>query len=175
MDESGCCSGKGAANKIVGAGLTREAQLLVARVGSRLLAGVPAEITTTAARRMRDSMLVASRADSRVSDAVIVGLANGFMQYVTTPEEYSAQFYEGGSTIYGPGEADMLGRQLARLSAARTAGDSLPVAEGIRVGSRGAAESSPGPRRRAPARRVGPMLRRHSVCTGRAGSCGGVG
>jgi neutral ceramidase len=146
---SGRCHGKkrlllweGAANKIVGAGLTREAQLLVARVGSRLLAGVPAEITTTAARRMRDSMLVASREDSRVTDAVIVGLANGFMQYVTTPEEYSAQFYEGGSTIYGPGEADMLGRQLARLSAARTAGDSLPVAEGIRV--------APGARRKAP-------------------------
>jgi hypothetical protein len=105
----------------------------VARVGSRLLAGVPAEVTTTAARRMRDSMLVASRSDSRVADAVIVGLANGFMQYVTTPEEYSAQFYEGGSTIYGPGEADMLGRQLARLSAGRTAGDALPPTEGIRV------------------------------------------
>jgi neutral ceramidase len=124
---------EGAANAIVGSGLTKEAQLLVARVGSRLLAGVPAEVTTTAARRIRDSMLVASRSDSRVADAVIVGLANGFMQYVTTPEEYSAQFYEGGSTIYGPGEADMLGRQLARLSAGRTAGDALPPTEGIRV------------------------------------------
>jgi neutral ceramidase len=125
--------GEGAANRIVGSGLPREAQLLVARVGSRLLAGVPAEVTTTAARRMRDSMLAASRGDSRVADAVIVSLANGFMQYVATAEEYSAQFYEGGSTIYGPGEAQMLSRQLGRLSATRTAGDALPATEGIRV------------------------------------------
>jgi len=125
--------GKTIANWAVGSDLPREAQLLVARVGSRLLAGVPAEVTTTAARRMRDSMLAASRTDPRVNDAVIVGLANGFIQYVTTPEEYTAQFYEGGSTIYGPGEADMLARQLARLSAARSAGDALPATEEIRV------------------------------------------
>ena len=29
-------------------------------------------------------------------------MANGYSGYVTTPEEYSAQRYEGASTLYGP-------------------------------------------------------------------------
>lgn len=33
---------------------------------------------------------------------VITGLANTYCDYVTTPEEYSVQRYEGASTIYGP-------------------------------------------------------------------------
>jgi neutral ceramidase len=132
---------EGAANALVGKGLPREAQLLLARVGSRLLAGVPAEVTTTAARRMQSAMLEAVPADRGVSDAVVVGLANGFMQYVTTAEEYGAQFYEGGSTIYGPGEADMLARRLAALAAGLSAGDVLTGTAGI--------TAAPGARRKA--------------------------
>ena len=33
---------------------------------------------------------------------IITGLANTYTSYVTTPEEYSVQRYEGASTIYGP-------------------------------------------------------------------------
>ena len=33
---------------------------------------------------------------------VIAGLANTYADYITTPEEYSVQRYEGASTIYGP-------------------------------------------------------------------------
>ena len=33
-----------------------------------------------------------------------MGLTNEFIQYITTPEEYDRQHYEGGSTIYGPAE-----------------------------------------------------------------------
>jgi hypothetical protein len=124
-----------AANGVVGAGLPREGQLLVVRVGSRLLAGVPAEVTTTAARRFRQAMLEAVADDGPVRDALVVSLANGFMQYVTTAEEYGAQYYEGGSTIYGPAEAAMLGRMLAELSRTLSAGDSLPetVVPDVRV------------------------------------------
>ncbi len=124
---------EGATNAIVGAGLPREDQLLVARVGSRLVAGVPAEVTTTAARRMRAAMLAAGPQDGTVRDALVVSLANGFMQYVATAEEYSAQFYEGGSTIFGPGEAEMLGRKLGELAGTLSSGDTLPPAPGIRV------------------------------------------
>ena len=35
-------------------------------------------------------------------DVVIAGLSNTYTDYITTPEEYSVQRYEGASTIYGP-------------------------------------------------------------------------
>src|SRR5437879_9698480 len=77
---------------------------------------------------MREQMLASAReAGLPVSAALILGHANGYMEYVTTAEEYSAQYYEGGSTIYGPGEAAMFGRTLARLAASVSAGDSLPA------------------------------------------------
>jgi len=34
---------------------------------------------------------------------VISALANTYANYITTPEEYYVQRYEGASTIYGPG------------------------------------------------------------------------
>jgi len=33
---------------------------------------------------------------------VISALANTYVDYITTPEEYNVQRYEGASTIYGP-------------------------------------------------------------------------
>jgi len=78
---------------------------------------------------MREQMLASARgAGLPVSDALILGHANGYLEYITTAEEYTAQYYEGGSTIYGPGEAAMFGRALARLAASVSAGDSLPAA-----------------------------------------------
>ncbi|MEU6940439.1 neutral/alkaline non-lysosomal ceramidase N-terminal domain-containing protein, partial [Streptomyces rubiginosohelvolus] len=32
---------------------------------------------------------------------LLQGYANAYSQYVTTPEEYDTQNYEGGSTLYG--------------------------------------------------------------------------
>src|SRR5438876_2484560 len=53
----------------------------------------------------------------RSNAALILGHADGYMEYVATAEEYTAQYYEGASTLYGPGEAAMFGRTLARLTA----------------------------------------------------------
>ena len=78
---------------------------------------------------MREQMLASARgAGLAVSDALILGHANGYLEYITTAEEYTAQYYEGGSTIYGPGEAAMFGRVLSHLAASVSAGDSLPAA-----------------------------------------------
>ena len=105
------------------------AQVTVLRLGNRVIGAVPGEVTTTAGRRMREQMLASARkAGLPVSEALILGHANGYLEYVTTAEEYTAQYYEGGSTIYGPGEAAMFGRALARLAASVSAGDSLPAA-----------------------------------------------
>jgi len=105
------------------------AQVMVLRLGDRVIGAVPGEVTTTAGRRMREQMLASARgAGLPVNDALILGHANGYLEYITTAEEYTAQYYEGGSTIYGPGEAAMFGRALARLAASVSAGDSLPAA-----------------------------------------------
>jgi len=103
------------------------AQVTVVRLGNHVIGAVPGEVTTMAGRRMRAQMLASARESGiPVSAALILGHANGYIEYVTTAEEYTAQYYEGGSTIYGPGEAAMFGRVLARLTAAVSSGDSLP-------------------------------------------------
>jgi len=105
------------------------AQVSVLRLGSRVIGVVPAEVTTTAGRQMREGMLAAAReGGSAVHAALLLGHANGYLGYVTTADEYTAQFYEGASTIYGPGEAAMFGRTLARLAGSISTGDSLPPA-----------------------------------------------
>ena len=104
------------------------AQVMVLRLGNRVIGAVPAEVTTMAGRRMREQMLASARAAGLpVTAVLILGHANGYMEYVTTAEEYTAQYYEGGSTIYGPGEAAMFGRVLGRLAASISTGDSLPA------------------------------------------------
>jgi hypothetical protein len=100
----------------------------VIRIGDRYLGTVPAEVTTTAgarfARAIGDSLGLVLQARTRV---VITSHAQGFLQYVTTPEEYTAQHYEGGSTLFGPREAvafaGILGGLAARL---RDAGGPSP-------------------------------------------------
>ena len=107
------------------------AQVSVLRLGSRVIGVVPAEVTSTAGRQMREGMLAAAReggGGSAVSAALLLGHANGYLGYVTTADEYTAQYYEGASTIYGPGEAAMFGRTLAQLAASISTGDSLPAA-----------------------------------------------
>jgi neutral ceramidase len=131
------------AMRLVGRKLPTAAQFLVVRIGSHLLAGVPFETTTMAARQVRDSMMAASPIARRPEDAVIVTLTNGFLEYVTTADEYTAQYYEGSSTLYGPGSATMLAGTVARLVRTLSSRDTLPVAVAppVRV--------SPGSRRHA--------------------------
>lgn len=79
-----------------------DVQLL--RVGQLVIAAVPGEFTTMAGRRLKDSVKAKAiemgmPADTKV---VIAGLSNVYTHYITTVEEFGAQRYEGGSTIFGP-------------------------------------------------------------------------
>jgi neutral ceramidase len=78
------------------------AQLMVARIGGRYLVSVPAEVTTVASFRLTEAVRrAATTAGDSVARAVLVGLANGYLLYLTTPEEYELQHYEGGANLYG--------------------------------------------------------------------------
>ncbi len=69
-------------------------------IGNLALAGVPGEITTVAARRLRAS-LEKTLAVRGVKQVVVGSYANAYHGYITTAEEYAVQNYEGGHTVFG--------------------------------------------------------------------------
>jgi len=91
------------------------AQFSVLQIGDRVIGTIPGEPTTTVGRRMQEAMLTAANGKHPTSEVLILGHTNGYLEYVTTPEEYTAQFYEGGSTLYGPHEAEVFTRVLTQL------------------------------------------------------------
>lgn len=80
---------------------------------------VPGEPTITSGKRINDAVLDIARSQvpaGRVADAVVAGLANGYLLYIATPEEYALQHYEGASTLYGPRTATFLASRYAFLA-----------------------------------------------------------
>ncbi len=98
-------------------GLPEVAQLSVVRLGDLLLGVVPAELTTQAGAQIERAIADSARAAGLTPRAVaVMGLANGYVQYVTTDAEYGEQTYEGGSTLYGPNTAAVLAEELGKLA-----------------------------------------------------------
>ncbi len=95
----------------------RIAPFQVMSLGSAMvLATVPGEPTTEVGARVREAVAkhwsAAAPTGARPVVAV-VGLANEYLYYFTTPGEFDAQHYEGGSTIYGPLQSVAATEQLA--------------------------------------------------------------
>lgn len=87
-----------------------DVQLL--RVGQFFIIVSPGEATTMSGRRWRSAVhdsaksLALSGSTSAEPIVVIGGPANSYTHYITTPEEYGIQRYEGASTLYGPHTLD---------------------------------------------------------------------
>ncbi|GAB2698612.1 neutral/alkaline ceramidase [Thalassiella azotivora] len=77
----------------------QELPVQVLRIGDLHLVAVPAEVTVVAGLRLRRTL--ADALDVDVDDVLVQGYANGYAHYLTTPEEYDLQQYEGGSTLFG--------------------------------------------------------------------------
>jgi len=73
--------------------------LTISRLGSLAIVAMPAEITTMSARRIREA--VKDALGDWAKHIVIAGYSNGYAGYITTPEEYQTQQYEGGHTLHG--------------------------------------------------------------------------
>ncbi|PTU32838.1 neutral/alkaline non-lysosomal ceramidase N-terminal domain-containing protein [Stenotrophobium rhamnosiphilum] len=71
------------------------------RIGNLAILGIPFEVTTMSARRLRKTVLDAL-SPVGVDTVVISGLSNDYQGYMATREEYTAQMYEGASTTFGP-------------------------------------------------------------------------
>jgi neutral ceramidase len=69
------------------------------RLGPLYLIGLPAEITIIAGLRLR--LAVAEVVGAPLHQVLVAGYSNGYVHYVTTPEEYDDQRYEGASTMFG--------------------------------------------------------------------------
>ncbi|MFI6318670.1 neutral/alkaline non-lysosomal ceramidase N-terminal domain-containing protein [Nonomuraea sp. NPDC050556] len=97
------------------------------RIGRLYLVGIPGEVTIVAGLRLRRT--VAAIVGAELRDVLVAGYANGYAHYVTTPEEYDAQEYEGGSTLFGRWELPALCQTAAALATAMR--DGVPVGRGI--------------------------------------------
>lgn len=93
-------------------GVPDEAPLGVYSIGPFIIATLPGEVTTMLGRRISDRI---SAVTGR-KDVALVGLANEYISYFTTPEEYDVQDYEGAATLYGPASGPLLEVELARLA-----------------------------------------------------------
>jgi neutral ceramidase len=90
------------------------------RLGPLFLIGIPGEVTITAGLRLRRT--VSSIVGADLANVLVAGYSNGYIHYVTTPEEYEAQRYEGGSTLFGKWELPALQQTVADLATAMQAG-----------------------------------------------------
>jgi neutral ceramidase len=96
------------------------------RIGALYLIGLPAEITIVSGLRLRRA--VAGIVGAEPANVLVAGYSNGYIHYVTTPEEYAAQRYEAGSTMYGRWELPALVQTAAGLATAMR--DGVPVDPG---------------------------------------------
>ena len=111
---------------IVSRGLVHEAvpEVQVVRVGDRLLLGAPGEPSVEMGRRFEEA--VRPQLPPGVRDPVVVGLANDYMGYLTTPEEYQMQHYEGGHTVFGLWTSLLVRDSLVALSRSLAMGEPAP-------------------------------------------------
>ena len=97
------------------------------RIGTFAIVGVPGELSTMAGRRLRTTVLDAT-SSTGISHVALGTYANEYAQYITTPEEYSSQQYEGASTLFGPHTLEAHQQVVAGLAAAIAQG--TPAAPG---------------------------------------------
>ncbi|MDB5970789.1 MAG: alkaline ceramidase [Hydrocarboniphaga sp.] len=84
-------------------------------LGNLAIVSVPWETTTVAGRRLREAVLDQLQ-DAGIDYAVISGLSNTYIHYLTTREEYAQQDYEGASTVFGPWSQDAVVQEYVRLA-----------------------------------------------------------
>ena len=100
------------------AGLPGRLQIAVVRIGPGVLAALPVEVTAEAGERIEAAIADTLRAIGEPAGQVaVIGLANGYASYVTTPEEYGAQSFEGAATLSGPNSGPTLAAALKALAA----------------------------------------------------------
>ncbi|MCO4794208.1 MAG: neutral/alkaline non-lysosomal ceramidase N-terminal domain-containing protein [Bacteriovoracaceae bacterium] len=68
-------------------------------LGGYAFIGIPAETSTMAGERIKNALYDVLK--ERVKEVILCPYANSYCGYITTPEEYEHQCYEGGHTVFG--------------------------------------------------------------------------
>ena len=87
----------------------------IIQINDQVLLTLPWEVTYEAGNRLRQSIQDSYQGRHPVQ-VEVASLANGYLGYAVTPEEYQAQYYEGGHTLYGPNTLPYLQQQSQRLA-----------------------------------------------------------
>ena len=114
--------------------------LQIFRIGNLAILATPFEVATMAGRRLRQTVLDVLKPVG-VDTVVIAGLANDYLHYMTTREEYSAQMYEGASTVSGPWQLAATQQEARKLALTMAAGE--PAPKGASAASFGLGPASP--------------------------------
>jgi neutral ceramidase len=96
------------------------------RIGPLVLIAVAQEVTIVAGLRLRRA--VADVLGTTFDNVLVQGYANDYAGYLTTPEEYDAQRYEGGHTMFGRWQLAAYLQEVSRLATAMR--DGAPVDHG---------------------------------------------
>ncbi len=99
----------------VGGGVPHAVPLVAFRFGQRMIVSLPGEGTKEVGARIK-SAVRSQLAGSGIKDVVLSGLANEFVLYFTTPEEYDRQHYEGGNTQFGRQSSNVMKQEIAALA-----------------------------------------------------------
>ena len=88
------------------------------QIDDMLLLPLPFETTKESGVRIARQSLNNLAAENKkdIRSAVVISCANGYFGYMTTPEEYSIQRYEGGHTLYGPQTQPFIAGQVSKLA-----------------------------------------------------------
>ncbi len=102
------------------------------QIHDMVLLPLPFEVTIEAGRLMAGRCREAGR-KAGLPDSyryTVMDVSNGYWGYCATADEYALQYYEGGSTLYGPGTAAYLSARLSGLVAElpKGSGGDLPPA-----------------------------------------------
>ncbi|WP_329484628.1 neutral/alkaline ceramidase [Kribbella sp. NBC_01484] len=117
----------GRALDLLGPYVARRGPIQLLRIGPLYLIGIPAEVTVVAGLRLRRTVAAIVGADP--ADVLVAGYSNGYLHYVTTPEEYDTQQYEGGSTLFGRWTLPGLQQVAAGLATAMREGVPAPYGD----------------------------------------------
>ena len=93
------------------------------RIGEHYIFGLPFEVTVIAGLRLRRT--ISGVLGIREDQVTVQGYTNGYGHYLTTPEEYATQNYEGGATPFGPWQLPAIMQIASQLAQSMHSGTAL--------------------------------------------------
>ncbi len=88
------------------------------QIHDTVLIPLPWEVTQEMGRRIEEKAReMGEKAGlNGIKRFIVTDTSNGYFGYINTPEEYSLQYYEGGSNLYGPNTGPYVAARIGKLA-----------------------------------------------------------